>query len=364
MPAKATAPESAERVMIFIDGSNLYHVLAQNCGRYDLVFDKFTAKLGNGRPVVRTYYYNIRQDPSFNPVASQEQEKFLTALFETPYFEVRLGVHRRHGDQMVEKGVDVMMATDIVVGAFRDIYDTAIVVSGDGDFYPAMQAAKDLGKHIEVVAFDSNLSPEAKRVADLATLLKKSFFTGLWTTKSRAATSKTDEDDKKPAIRRRSTKPPTSAADDRGSASDSDKPSRRTPARRRRPVRTATGSNGVSADTPQAGNIESTESPETPPASRTPEAPAISETPETRESESAAPSRRPVRRRRLPSRRGSPAEETTVPESANPTDPNSSRDAAASDKGASENGSSSDSSSDNDSGGGSWWSRRRSGSSE
>ncbi len=120
MPAKATAPESTERVMIFIDGSNLYHVLAQNCGRYDLVFDKFGNKLADGRQLVRTYYYNIRQDPTFNPSASAEQDKFLSALFEIPYFEVRLGVHRRHGDQMVEKGVDVMMATDIVVGAFRD----------------------------------------------------------------------------------------------------------------------------------------------------------------------------------------------------------------------------------------------------
>ena len=74
---------------------------------------------------------------------------------------------------MVEKGVDVMMSVDIVVGAFRDLYDTAIIVSGDGDFYPAMQAAKDLGKHIEVVAFESNLSPEAKRVADKAILLNR-----------------------------------------------------------------------------------------------------------------------------------------------------------------------------------------------
>ncbi len=279
MPAKATAPESTERVMIFIDGSNLYHVLAQNCGRYDLVFDKFGNKLANGRQLVRTYYYNIRQDPTFNPSASAEQDKFLSALFEIPYFEVRLGVHRRHGDQMVEKGVDVMMATDIVVGAFRDIYDTAIIVSGDGDFYPAMQAAKDLGKHIEVVAFDSNLSPEARRVADSATLLKKTFFTGLWTTRGRAAISKkTDEIEKKPATRRPSTRAKDSTVDDHGSATDGDKPSRRTPARRRRPVRTATSSNGVSADVPQAGNTESTDSSDVPDTPRTPETPHEPET--------------------------------------------------------------------------------------
>lgn len=173
----------SERVMIFIDGSNLYHVLGQNCGRHDLVFGKFVEKLAEGRKLQRTYYYNIRQDPSFNPQASSEQEKFLTTLFETEYLEVRLGVHRRHGDTMVEKGVDVMMATDMVAGAFRDCFDTAVVVSGDGDFFPAIQAVKDLGKHVEVVAFDSNLSPEARYAADRAVILTKSFFTTLWTTR-------------------------------------------------------------------------------------------------------------------------------------------------------------------------------------
>ncbi len=199
MPEKALEGAPEERVMIFIDGSNLYHVLAQNCGRYDLVFEKFTAKLGNGRSVLRTYYYNIRQDRTYNPQASAEQEKFLTALFDTPYFEVRLGVHRRQGETMVEKGVDVMMATDIVVGAFWDVFETAIVVSGDGDFYPAMQAAKDLGKHIEVVAFDSNLSPEARRVADTTILLKKSYFTGMWTRQRRTSTDTATTTKKTPA---------------------------------------------------------------------------------------------------------------------------------------------------------------------
>ena len=228
MPEKADAQSSEERVMIFIDGSNLYHVLTQNCGRHDLVFEKFSEKLGDGRDVKRTYYYNIRQDPTYNPAATAEQDKFMATLFDTPYYEVKLGVHRRQGDTMVEKGVDVMMSVDIVVGAFRDLYDTAIIVSGDGDFYPAMQAAKDLGKHTEVVAFESNLSPEAKRVADKAILLRKTHFTGLWTRGRRTATSKSDSDDsqieKKPTrsttTRRRR---PTSTSSSRSSSATAEK---------------------------------------------------------------------------------------------------------------------------------------------
>ena len=206
-----------ERVIVFIDGSNLYHVLSETCGRHDVRFGKFSDKLANGRDLRRTNYYNIRQHSERYPQTSADQDKFLHVLYDTPYLEVRLGISKQRGEAMVEKGVDVMIAIDLVRNAYEDLYDTAILVSGDGDFYPAIQAVKDLGKHVEVAAFDSNISPDAARVADLHLKLTKTFFTGLWMTRSqaaeaRAAASKpeiTDQasspegEDKKPKTTRR-----------------------------------------------------------------------------------------------------------------------------------------------------------------
>ncbi|MCH9037436.1 MAG: NYN domain-containing protein, partial [Chloroflexi bacterium] len=54
--------DPASRVAIFIDGSNLYHALEENCRRADLSFPKFVHKLLRGRRLLRTYYYNILQD--------------------------------------------------------------------------------------------------------------------------------------------------------------------------------------------------------------------------------------------------------------------------------------------------------------
>ncbi|MBA31543.1 MAG: hypothetical protein CL748_03335 [Chloroflexi bacterium] len=177
---------STDRVMVYIDGSNLYHVLSQNCGRHDLQFDKFSTKLANGRSLRRTYYYNVKQDSETSANMVQDQKKFLDSMYETPFIEVRLGIWKQRGDTLVEKGVDVMLATDLVAHAYQDHYDTAIVVSGDADFYPALQAVKDTGKHIEVAAFDSNLSNESSKVADYSLRLNKTFFTGLWMTRSKA----------------------------------------------------------------------------------------------------------------------------------------------------------------------------------
>ena len=48
-----------------------------------------------------------------------------------------------------EKGIDVMMALDIAIGARDDAYDVAVVVSADTDLAPAIEVALDAGKRVE-----------------------------------------------------------------------------------------------------------------------------------------------------------------------------------------------------------------------
>jgi len=50
-----------------------------------------------------------------------------------------------------EKAVDVKLATDLIM--LSDIYDIAVIVSGDQDYVPAVQAIKDWGKKVVNVAF-------------------------------------------------------------------------------------------------------------------------------------------------------------------------------------------------------------------
>ena len=50
-----------------------------------------------------------------------------------------------------EKAVDVKLAADLI--QLRDIYDTAVIVSGDQDYVPAVEVVKDSGKRVINVAF-------------------------------------------------------------------------------------------------------------------------------------------------------------------------------------------------------------------
>ena len=52
----------------------------------------------------------------------------------------------------MEKGVDVKIAVDMVIGAVQDDYDVAFLLSLDGDFVPAVEAVQGFGKRVIVAS--------------------------------------------------------------------------------------------------------------------------------------------------------------------------------------------------------------------
>jgi len=183
------------RIAIFIDGSNLYHALRGNFKRHDLNFADFTSRLCGSRRLFRTYYYNVLQDPIQWPEGYREQQEFLTILRKTPYLEVRLGSTKVTQGIAVEKGIDIMLATDLLYFAWNDFYDVAMLVSGDSDFAYALQAVKNMGKHVEVAYFERGVSKDLLNVADNRHLLNRSFFKGLWVGKRRTKRRKVSGED-------------------------------------------------------------------------------------------------------------------------------------------------------------------------
>ena len=168
------------KVAIFIDGSNLYHALQGNFKRHDLNYNEFASRLCGSRQLFRTYYYNVLQDQVQRPDGYREQQEFLEVLRKTPYLEIRLGSTKVSQGVSVEKGIDIMLATDLLYFAWHNFYDVAVLVSGDSDFAYALQAVKNMGKHVEVAYFESGASKDLLNVADNRYLLNRKFFSGLW----------------------------------------------------------------------------------------------------------------------------------------------------------------------------------------
>jgi len=152
-PSVSNRGWAMERVCIFIDGSNFYHGLKAASLPTNIHFNALAQRLCAGRHLMRTYYYNVRVDQAADPQRYSAQQRFFESLRDMPYVEVKLGRLVPRGATWVEKGVDVRLAVDMLSLAFRDAYDTAILISGDGDFAAVVQAVKDLGKHVENAYF-------------------------------------------------------------------------------------------------------------------------------------------------------------------------------------------------------------------
>ena len=52
-----------------------------------------------------------------------------------------------------EKGIDVMLAVDLVRGAYLDEFDAAVVASADTDLLPALEEALRAGKRVETASW-------------------------------------------------------------------------------------------------------------------------------------------------------------------------------------------------------------------
>ncbi len=69
------------------------------------------------------------------------------------------GQRYRRGE---EKGVDVMMALDIVVEAIKDAYDVAIVATADSDLLPAVEHPLAAKKRVETATWWARKSPRGQ----------------------------------------------------------------------------------------------------------------------------------------------------------------------------------------------------------
>jgi uncharacterized LabA/DUF88 family protein len=176
--------DSTERVMIFIDGSNLYHSLKGFFNRADIDIGKLCRKLLDKRRLVRIYYYNAKVGLKEEPERYREQQAFFTSVAAIPYCELRLGrlvYHNWPNSPPYEKGVDIQLATDMITHSFKNNFDVAVLVAGDNDFVGALQAVKDNGKNVEVALFGKErTSYRLRMVADRVITINSKFLKGCW----------------------------------------------------------------------------------------------------------------------------------------------------------------------------------------
>ncbi|MBU4069680.1 MAG: NYN domain-containing protein [Nanoarchaeota archaeon] len=174
---------SKERTIIFIDGSNYYHILKNMFNDKKLMefdFKCFIKKLIKSKKLIRVYYYTAPLDRKKDEKTYTKQQKFFAKLRKIPNFKLilcRMQKVKINGRIIYQvKEDDIHLAVDMVRLAYNNAYDTAILVSSDGDFVPAIQAVQEIGKEVENIGFENKFSYHLKQECDRFIKLRKEFL--------------------------------------------------------------------------------------------------------------------------------------------------------------------------------------------
>ena len=122
--------------------------------------------------LVRTYYYDAIVDES-EKKKRREQSLFFDMMRHVPFCTVRLGRLIKTGEGYRQKGVDIMMAIDMLSKAYANHYEIAILLAGDGDFVDLVEAVKDVGKRIYGAYVAEHVSKDLLESFDLAVTLTR-----------------------------------------------------------------------------------------------------------------------------------------------------------------------------------------------
>ena len=138
------------RAAVFIDGAYLTKILDVDFGKPKIDLAKFSDLLCGDYERLRTYYYNCMPYQSCPPTEEERRrfasmDKFVYTLRKLPRFEVKLGRLGCVGGEFIQKRVDIALAVDLVRLSYGRLIGKAVVVTGDSDFVPAVEAAKDAG---------------------------------------------------------------------------------------------------------------------------------------------------------------------------------------------------------------------------
>lgn len=143
------------RVAIFIDGANLFYAAMQLGIEID--YTKLLRRLTSGSKLLRSFFYTGVDSNN------EKQHNFLLWMRRNGYRVITKNL-TQFPDGSKKANLDIEIAIDMMklVGS----YDTAVLVSGDGDLAYAVNSVSYQGARVEVVSLRSMTSDSSIDVAD------------------------------------------------------------------------------------------------------------------------------------------------------------------------------------------------------
>ncbi len=148
-----------KKAIVFIDGNNWYHGAKRLVGKPRAIdFENLSNMIAENfdLDIINIRYYNSTPDIDLGEDNYYKHMVFLAKLKKKGLVvnTNKLKKIRVSGKMLrVEKGVDVMIATDMMRKSLvENVCDCCVLISGDSDFVPVMRVIKKAGKEVLTVS--------------------------------------------------------------------------------------------------------------------------------------------------------------------------------------------------------------------
>ena len=176
-------------VMVFIDGDHIRRYTKEKYDNDVIAYDTLGRSLasavsgGSYYNLIRIYYYDAVPDlrdaeKIVDTTQKQKVKERIEQILKTQneYFDKIhsqefVTIAKGHLQVLAEgeprqKGVDILMSIDMLTSAFERQYDWAVLVAGDSDFLPLVEAVKHTGCNILGVYWKQHVARELVNAFD------------------------------------------------------------------------------------------------------------------------------------------------------------------------------------------------------
>lgn len=152
---------SRGKTICFIDNANVFYGQQDSGWRID--WEKFLKYVERDEQIWQTYFFASETDPPREEATNfyqflKEQLRWEVILYPLGKKTVRCENCDQTHTTLVEKGVDIGLATKMLMLAINQAFETAILVSGDRDYLETVKYIKGMGFRVEVISWRSGLS--------------------------------------------------------------------------------------------------------------------------------------------------------------------------------------------------------------
>ncbi len=155
--------EHKYRVVAYIDGFNLYYGIKSKGWQHLLWLNLcklISNLLRNDQDLIKVKYFTTRV--SSPPEKVHRQSLYIDALqtldnlqiFYGQYVQKDIACRTCSAINTIaeEKRTDVNIAVELLVDAYKDVYDTALLISADSDLFAAVDSIRQLFPHKRLIA--------------------------------------------------------------------------------------------------------------------------------------------------------------------------------------------------------------------